>query len=690
MPPKAKLIPHTMTLHGDTRLDNYYWLRDDSRSQPEVLAYLQQENEYGRQVMASQQALQETLLAEIISRISPREISAPYVKNGYRYRHVYEPGCEYAIYQRQPVHFSEWDDWQVLLDGNKRAAHSEFYTLGGFAVSPDNALMAIAEDYLSRRQYGLRFRNLETGNWYPEMLDNVEPEFVWVNDSETLYYVRKHATTLLPYQVWRHTIGTPSTDDELIYEEKDDTFYVGLSKTTSQHYIVIHLSSATTSEVLLLDAELPDAQPICFLPRRKDHEYSLDHFQHTFYLRSNREGKNFGLYRTKVREEKRWEVLIPVREHVMLEGFTLFTDWLLVEERQRGLTSLRQINRKTREVTGIAFDDPAYVTWLAYNPEPDTSRLRYGYSSMTTPDTLFELDMDTGERKVLKQTDVAGFDASLYHSEHLWIRARDGAEIPVSLVYHRQHFRQGENPILVYGYGSYGASMDADFSSSRLSLLDRGFVFAIAHVRGGGELGQQWYEDGKFLCKKNSFHDYIDVTDSLLARGYGSPLFCYGMGGSAGGLLLGAVINQRPSLFHGVVAQVPFVDTLTTMLDESIPLTTGEFEEWGNPQDETYYRYIKSYSPYDNVEAHAYPHLLVTTGLHDSQVQYWEPAKWVAKLREYKTNDNLLLLCTDMDSGHGGKSGRFKSYEGVAMEYAFLIGLAQGTLTGASDQLSSR
>jgi oligopeptidase B len=514
MPPKAKQVPHAMTVHGDTRLDNYYWLRDDTRSQPDVLDYLQQENEYGRCIMASQQALQDRLLEEIISRIPQREISAPYVKNGYRYRHIFEPGCEYPIYQRQSALSAEWDEWQVLLDANQRAAHSEFYTLGGIAISPDNTLMAISEDYLSRRQYGVRFRNLETGNWYPEMLDNVSPGCVWVNDSETLYYVRKHATTLLPYQVWRHTIGTPSTHDELIYEETDDTFYVSLSKTSSQHYIIIHLASATTSEVLLLDAELPDAQPLCFLPRRKDHDYSLDHFQHSFYLRSNRDGKNFGLYRTKVRDERRWEVLIPARENVMLEGFTLFTDWLVVEERQRGLTSLRQINRKTREVTGIAFDDPAYVTWLAYNPEPETSRLRYGYSSMTTPDTLFELDMDTGERRVIKQTEVAGFDASDYRSEHLWIRARDGVEVPVSLVYNHKHFRKGENPLLVYGYGSYGASMDADFSSSRLSLLDRGFVYAIAHIRGGGELGQQWYEDGKFLKKETP-----STTLSMLRMG---------------------------------------------------------------------------------------------------------------------------------------------------------------------------
>ena len=680
MLPKAARIPHAMTLHGDTRIDNYYWLRDDTRSQPEVLDYLQQENSYGHRVMASQQALQDRILKEIIDRIPQREVSAPYIKNGYRYRHIYEPGCEYAIYQRQSAFSEEWDEWETLLDANKRAAHSEFYSMGGMAITPDNTIMALAEDFLSRRQYGIRFRNLETGNWYPELLDNVEPSFVWANDSWTFYYVRKHPVTLLPYQVWRHAIGTPASQDKLIYEEKDDTYYVSLHKTTSKHYVVIHLASATTSEVRLLDAEMADAEPFVFLPRRKDHEYSLDHYQHRFYLRSNRNGKNFGLYRTRMRDEQQWEELIPPRENIMLEGFTLFTDWLVVEERQRGLTSLRQINRKTREVIGIAFDDPAYVTWIAYNPESETARLRYGYSSMTTPDTLFELDMDTGERRVLKQTEVPGFDAANYRSEHLWIVARDGVEVPVSLVYHRNHCRKGHNPLLVYGYGSYGASIDADFSFSRLSLLDRGFVYAIVHVRGGGELGQQWYEDGKFLKKKNTFNDYLDACDALLKLGYGSPSLCYAMGGSAGGMLMGVAINARPELFHGVIAQVPFVDVVTTMLDESIPLTTGEFEEWGNPQDPQYYEYMKSYSPYDNVTAQAYPHLLVTTGLHDSQVQYWEPAKWVAKLRELKTDDHLLLLCTDMDSGHGGKSGRFKSYEGVAMEYAFLVALAQGTL----------
>lgn len=685
MPPKAKRIPHAMTLHGDTRIDNYFWLRDDERSRPEVLDYLREENEYGQQVMSTQRSLQERVLKEIIDRIPPREVSAPYSKNGYRYRQVYEPGCEYAIYQRQSVLKEEWDEWEVLLDSNQRAAQSEFYTLGGLGISPDNMIMALAEDYLSRRQYSLRLCNLQNGEWYPEVLENVSPEFAWSNDSQTLWYVRKHPTTLLPYQVWRHTVGASPLSDVLVYEETDETFYVSLHTTTSRQFAVIYLASATTSEVRLLNTEMPDAEPVCFLPRRKDHEYSLDHYQHAFYLRSNREGKNFGLYRTHERDEQQWETLIAPRQEVMLEGFTLFTDWLVVEERQRGLTSLRQINRKTREGVGIAFDDPAYVTWLAYNPEPETSRLRYGYSSMTTPDTLFELDMDTGERRVLKQQEVKGFEASHYRSEHLWIQARDGVEVPVSLVYRLEHFRKGVSPLLVYAYGSYGASEDADFSASRLSLLDRGFVFAIAHVRGGGELGQQWYEDGKFLCKKNTFNDYLDVCDALLAQGYGNPRLCYGMGGSAGGMLMGVAINERPELFHGVVAQVPFVDVLTTMLDESIPLTTGEFEEWGNPQDEEYYRYMKSYSPYDGVTAQACPHLLVTTGLHDSQVQYWEPAKWVAKLRELKTDDNMLLLCTDMDSGHGGKSGRFKSYEGVALEFAFLIGLAQGTLPGQAD-----
>lgn len=682
MPPKAKRVPHAITVHGDTRIDHYYWLRDDDRSAPEVLGYLRQENEYGRRIMASQRALQDRLLKEMVGRVPEHDASAPWVKNGYRYRYIYQQGNEYACWQRQPVESGEQEPWQILLDANERAAHSEFYTLGGMNVAPDNQVMAIAEDYLSRRQYSLRLRNLQSGNWYPEVLDNASPDFVWANDSRTLYYVRKHPKTLHPWQVWRHTVGSPSRDDELIFEEPNEAFYVGVHKSSSQKYVLIDLSSATTSEVWLLDANAECPRPECFLARRRHHEYTLDHYQDEFWVRSNRAGKNFGLWRAATGDESGWQTVIPARDVVMLEGFTLFRDWLVVEERQRGLTSLRRIHRQSGEETGIAFDDPAYVTWIALNPEPETAWLRYGYSSMTTPDTLFELNMDSGERRILKQTPVPGFDADDYRSEHLWIAARDGTEVPVSLVYHRRHFRRGHNPLLVYGYGAYGSSIDADFSTSRLSLLERGFVCAIAHVRGGGELGQQWYDDGKLLNKMNSFTDYLDVCDALLAKGYGDPQKLFAMGGSAGGLLMGAVINMRPELFLGVVAQVPFVDVLTTMLDTSIPLTTGEFEEWGNPQEADYYRYIKAYSPYDNLAPQPYPHMLVTTGLHDSQVQYWEPAKWVAKLREMKRDDTLLLLCTDMDSGHGGKSGRYKSWEGVALEYAFMIALAQETLPG--------
>ncbi|NIF20302.1 prolyl oligopeptidase family serine peptidase [Candidatus Pantoea multigeneris] len=683
-PPVAKKVPYELHLHGETRIDDYYWLRDDKREDPEILDHLRAENSYGKQILATQQPLQNRVLKEIIDRLPPQDHSVPYVKNGYRYQSRYEQGDEYAAFYRQPADSAESDEWTLLLDSNQRASHSEFYTLGSLHVSPDNQVIALAEDFLSRRQFGIRFRNLESGSWYPEVLSDASSSFAWANDSRTLYYVRKHEQTLLPYQVWRHELGSPQSSDQLVYEEEDDTFYVSLHKTTSEHFILIALYSTTSSEIQLIDAEYPDAQPQVFCPRRRDHEYSLDHYDHHFYIRSNREGKNFGLYRTTWLAENRWEALIAPRDNVVLEDFQLFRHWFVVEERQRGLTSLRRINWQTGEEVGLAFDDPTYVTWLAYNPTPESDKLRYGYSSMTMPSTLFELDMTTGERVILKQTRVGNFNSDDYKSEHHWITVRDGTEVPVSLVYHRQHFQQGKNPMLVYGYGAYGSSMDADFSTSRLILLDRGFIYVLVNVRGGGELGQQWYDDGRLYNKQNSFNDFIDVTQALVAQGYGAPDQLYAMGGSAGGLLMGAVINQAPELFNGVVAQVPFVDVLTTMLDESIPLTTGEYDEWGNPEQESFYRYIRQYSPYDNIEAKAYPHLLVTTGLHDSQVQYWEPAKWVAKLRELKTDDNLLLLCTDMDSGHGGKSGRFKAYEGVAMEFTFLIALAQGVLSGTS------
>ncbi|MBU9809871.1 prolyl oligopeptidase family serine peptidase [Rahnella sp. SL6] len=679
-PPKAEKRPQILSVHGDDRVDNYYWLRDDDRADPQVLAYLTAENEFTGLAMQPHQALRETLYGEMVARIAQQDHSVPYVKHGYRYQTRYEPGNEYAIYLRQPA--AEYENWSTLIDGNERAKDSEFYTLGGLDISPDNQLMAVAEDFLSRRQYDIRIKKLDDETWTEDLLKNTSGSSEWANDSQTLYYVRKHKKTLLPYQVYRHVIGTDPKTDKLVYEEKDDTFYVGLDKTTSEKYILIHLDSTTTSEILLLDADDPQAKPQVFLSRRKDHEYALDHYLGHFYIRSNKDGKNFGLYKSEDGVEARWQTLIAPRIEVMLEGFSLFRDWLVVEERHQGLTQLRQIHWKTGEEKSLAFDDPTYTTWLAYNPDPDTALLRYGYSSMTMPSSLFELDLDTHDRTLLKQQEVKDFDAANYRSERVWVTARDGVKVPVSLVYRRELFKPNENPLLVYGYGSYGSSMDPAFSGSRLSLLDRGFVFALAHIRGGAELGQQWYDDGKLFNKLNTFHDFIDVTKELVAEGYGDAGQVYAMGGSAGGLLMGGIVNQAPELYHGIVAQVPFVDVVTTMLDESIPLTTGEYDEWGNPNDKAYYDYMLQYSPYDQVRAQAYPHMLVTTGLHDSQVQYWEPAKWVAKLRELKTDDNLLLMHTDMDSGHGGKSGRFKAYEDIALEYAFVLALADNASVG--------
>lgn len=674
--PVAAKHPHVMEIHGDTRTDNYYWLRDDERSDDAVLSYLKAENAYTEACMRGEEALRQRLFSEMVERIPQEDESVPYQRNGYRYQSRYKPEQEYALYVRQKVDTGENAEWDLLVDSNERAQGHDFYALGGLEVSPDNQLMAIAEDFLSRRQYDIRIKRLGDQSWYDEVLENTAGHFEWTNDSASLYYVRKHPQTLLPYQVYRHRLGTSVADDQLIYEETDDTFYVGLEKTISNKYILIHISSTTTSEILMLDADDTDATPQTFLTRRRDHEYSLDHYRDTFYIRSNKEGKNFGLYQSASIDEKAWQPIICARDDVMLEGFSLFKDWLVVEEREQGLTHLRQIHWQSGEEKHIRFDDPTYMTWLSFNPEPDTALLRYGYSSMTTPSSVFQIDLDSGERTLLKQQEVKNFDSGEYRSERLWVSAHDGVQVPVSIVYRQDMFKAGQNPVLVYGYGSYGSSMDPAFSISRLSLLDRGFVFALAHIRGGADLGQQWYEDGKLLHKQNTFSDFISVTQHLVDEQYANPKQVYAMGGSAGGLLMGAVVNQAPQLYHGIVAQVPFVDVVTTMLDESIPLTTGEYDEWGNPNDAEYYHYIKQYSPYDQVKAQDYPHMLVTTGLHDSQVQYWEPAKWVAKLRDMKTDNNQLLLYTDMDAGHGGKSGRFKAYEDIALEYAFILALA--------------
>ena len=695
-PPFAQKIPHLLMQHNDIRIDHYHWLRDDERTSPEVLAYLDQENHYTEQTLAPLAELQDTLYQEMIARLRLDDSSVPYRKNGYWYQSRYQSGFEYALIERYPDGQPQQVD--LLLDGNERAAGQDYYDQGQLAVSPNQQLLAFAEDFVSRREYQIRFKSLITGELYDEVLEHTSGNLVWANDNQTLFYVHQDPETLLPYRVYRHTLGTPQSQDVLLYEESDPSFYTSIYKSRSQDYVVIGAWSTLTSEISLISANIGANEPTpavrLFLARQRGHEYEVEHYQGQFYVRSNKDGVNFGLYQTAELASclDLWQTRVPARAEVLLEGFTLFKDWLVLEERSQGLTQLRQLPRTPlngQQLNGqptsehqIHFDDPTYVTWLDVNTEPDSPWLRYGYSSMTQPVTLYEINMDTQERRELKQ-EFAGeqFSGADYRSERILVRARDGEQVPVSLVYKARLFKRAvnntTNPLLIYGYGAYGASMDSDFSASRLSLLDRGFVYAIAHVRGGEELGRNWYEQGRLLSKQNSFNDFIDVTQALVSQGYGDKNRVYAAGGSAGGLLVAGVINMAPQLYHGVVAAVPFVDVVTTMLDESIPLTTGEFDEWGNPAEAEFYHYIKSYSPYDQVQAQAYPHLLVTTGFHDSQVQYWEPAKWVAKLRELKTDDNLLLLHCDMDTGHGGKSGRFEAYHELAREYAFLLELAK-------------
>ncbi|MBG3105415.1 S9 family peptidase [Proteus mirabilis] len=674
MPPKANKIPHVMTEHGDSRTDNYYWLRDDARKDKQVIDYLKAENAYTESVMAAGKTLENTLYNEMVERMAQNDASVPYDYNGYTYQTIYQEGKDFPIYQRKPI--GSDGEWEILVDGNERAKGHEFYQLGDLAISPDNKRIAIAEDKEGRRNYTVAYKDLTDKTWQENVLTNISANLVWANDSQTLFYVDKDPQTLLPYQIYRHQYGSDRKQDVKIFEENDDRFYTWMEKSKSEDYILVTIASSTTSEYRLIDANAPEKPMVVFSPRQEGREYYIDHFKGEFYIRSNHESELYGLYKTASIDAP-WQTVIAPQPEVDLESFELFNRWLVLEERKQGLVSLRQIDWKTGQSANIIFDDPVYMAWLSVNPQADSEELRFGYTSMTTPSSTYQWNMQTKEKQLLKQQEVKGFKHDLYESERIWVKAQDGVEVPVSLVYRKDLFKKGENPILIYGYGSYGSSIDPSFSSARLSLLDRGFVYAIVHVRGGGELGKRWYNQGKMEHKVNSFTDFIDATKYLINQGYGAPKHVYAMGGSAGGLLMGAVINMAPELYRGVVAQVPFVDVLTTMLDASIPLTTGEYEEWGDPADKDVYFRLKSYSPYDNVEAKAYPHLLVTTGLHDSQVQYWEPAKWVAKLRELKTDNNLLLLETDMSAGHGGKSGRFNRLRDTAREYAFILMLEQ-------------
>lgn len=675
--PIATKKPYTHDIHGHQRDDDYFWLRDDNRENIEVLRYLNQENDYTKQQMLPLQKLETELYDEMVARQEPELESVPYFKKGFWYISRYDEGKDYSVYCRYKESMQAPEE--IFLDCNQRALGHEFYELGDLTLSPNSMLMAYSEDTVSRRQYTLRFKDLQTGKDLNDVIEDVSAA-VWANDNKTVFYVKKHPETLLPYRVYRHILGDDINNDQLVYEEQDDTFYVNIYKTRSEDYLVICIDSTQTSECLLLDANKPTENFVPFLARQRDHEYSIDHFQNKFFIRTNISGKNFALKTTKQSVHQHcddWETIIEARDDTLLEGYELLNEWLIVEERYAGLPQLRQINHLSGESKTFSFKDPVYTVFSHYNPDANTNKFRYQYTSFTTPSTVYELDLNSGETTLLKQSQVMGeFNSGDYQSERVWVVARDGIKVPVSLVYHKTHFNHN-NPLLVYAYGSYGYSMDIGFSSANLSLLDRGFVYAVAHIRGGEELGREWYEDGKLLKKQNTFNDFVDVSKSLVEQGYGDKNHLFAMGGSAGGLLMGAIINQAPELYKGIIAAVPFVDVVSTMLDESIPLTTGEYDEWGNPNEKNYYDYMLSYSPYDQVTKQAYPNMLVTTGLHDSQVQYWEPAKWVAKLRDLKTDDNQLLLYTDMESGHGGKSGRFKHFEDTAKEFAFLIDLAK-------------
>jgi oligopeptidase B len=672
-PPVAEKKTKELTIHGHTRIDPYYWLRE--RDNPEVIAYLEAENAYREAVMRSTQPLQEKLYKEMVGRIRQDDASVPYRENGYYYYTRYEEGREYPIYCRKKGSLEAPEE--VLADVNELAAGHDYFHVGGMSVSPDNRFLAIGIDTVSRRIYTIRIRDLETG----EMLDDEIPlttgGSTWASDSRTLFYALKDEQTLRSRAICRHTRGTPAATDVVVYEEEDETFSTYVFKTKSKQYLVIGSSSTITNEYRYLPADRPGDAFRVIHPRERGLEYSVSHFGDHFYILTNLDAVNFRLMRTPVGATTRehWEEVIGHRGDVFLEGVEIFNEHLVLEERSEGLTRLRVIRWEDGSEHYVEMGEEVYTAYISTNPEFDTRWLRFSYSSLTTPHSTFDYEMESGEKKLMKRDEIPGgeFDPSHYEAHRIYATADDGKKIPMSIVYRKGIELNGANPTLLYGYGSYGITRDPSFSSARLSLLDRGFIFVIAHIRGSQVYGRPWYEDGKLLNKMNTFTDFNDCAESLIEAGYTGPDHLYAMGGSAGGLLMGAVINMQPELYNGVIAAVPFVDVVTTMLDEDIPLTTGEYDEWGNPNEEVYYRYMLSYSPYDHVEAKAYPHLLVTTGLHDSQVQYWEPAKWVAKLRDMKTDDNLLLLYCNMETGHGGASGRFERLKETAMEYAFLL-----------------
>ncbi|MBI9072272.1 MAG: S9 family peptidase [Melioribacteraceae bacterium] len=671
--PMAKKIPTELVKHNHKRIDNYYWLNE--RENPEVIKYLEDENNYTKKILEDTEGLQDELYKEMVGRVKEEDESAPYFSNEYYYYNRYEKGQEYPLYCRKKEGFES--DEIILLNVPEKAQAYSYYHVQNLSVSPNNIILAFGIDTLSRRRYTIKFKDLKTGKLLKDEIPNTTGSLIWANDNKTSFYTVKDKT-LRSYKIFKHVLGSDVSDDVEVFHESDEAFSTYVYKTKSKEYIIIGSQSTLSAEFRFIKADEPSEKFKLITPREKNLEYHVDHRNDHFYIRTNLDAKNFRLMKTPINktEKKYWTEVISHNKDVLLEDFEIFDDFLVLNERIKGLTNFRIINLQTNSEHYLDFGEETYSAYTSNNFEFNTDILRFSYSSLTTPSSTFDYNMNTKKKKLIKQQEVLGkFNKENYLSKRLFATAKDGTQIPISLVYKKDIKLNTTNPLLLYAYGSYGASMDPYFSFTRLSLLNRGFIFAIAHVRGGQELGRDWYENGKLLKKKNSFTDFIDCAEYLISEKYTEQNKLFGMGGSAGGLLIGAVSNMAPDLFNGLVAQVPFVDVITTMLDESIPLTTSEYDEWGNPNDKTYYDYMLSYSPYDQVEAKNYPSLLVTTGLHDSQVQYWEPAKWIAKLRDLKTDDNMLLLNTNMEAGHGGASGRFQAFKEISLEYAFLLNL---------------
>ncbi len=675
-PPVAARLAHLVASPHGTRSDPYYWLRDDERTDPAVLAYLDAENAYHARHRARPQALEDTLYREIIARLKQDDSTVPYRKNGYWYYIRFEPGQEHPIFARRKGSLEAAE--HIVLNANELATGHDYYQIGEIDISPNSEWVAFCEDTVGRRQYGLRFKNLTTGEFSSEVIADVEPDVTWANDNRTLLYIEKDPETLLGLRVKKHVVGTDPATDVLVFEQTDKTLYTGLSKSKSERFIFLHMDGTLTSEWHYAEADDPTLTFKLFFARQRDHEYEVDHLDDRFIVRTNWQARNFRLMWVPIgREASRaeWRDLIGHRDAVFIEEFDVFATFIVLTVRSDGLRRLAiQPLAPGAPEFFIGADEAAFSMAMSANPESSTDVVRYSYASLATPTTIYEFNVRSRERVMLKRDPVlGGFDPAAYETEFLFVPAQDGKRIPVSLIRRKDFVRDGSAPMLQYAYGAYGLSMDPAFASARFSLIDRGFVYAIAHIRGGQEMGRAWYDDGRLLTKKNSFTDFLDVTHFLVDQGYAAKDKVFAMGGSAGGLLMGVIANMSPQDYRGIVAQVPFVDTVTTMLDDSIPLTTNEYDEWGDPTDKSAYDYMLSYSPYDNVRAQAYPSMLVTTGLWDSQVQYFEPAKWVAKLRSLKTDEHLLLLYVDMEAGHGGKSGRFQRYRETAMEYAFIL-----------------